>query len=341
MNSADEHLYLQLFADCIAVKGSVRSIIYDLGRCSYKIVPNDLLKVLQRCSLKSLSEVIADLDAKDKKTAKEYVNFLIKNELGFLCTKNEKEMFPKLPLNWDVPSTIANATIEVDNRNFKNLHHYILELQKFNCYFFSLNFHNDISTAAFIETINSFRNSDLYSLSIAIPHTILSDKIINEITKLHYILNVVCYNAPADDVLRYSNDGRIKLITKALTKKLPATHIPSFTVNISHFTEAQKFNTFYNRKIYIDRYGNVRNSVFAQKHGKLNKNETHQHIKRIINSKAYNYLYNVKKDIVKTCKDCEYRYMCTDPRIPMKSSSGYYYYETPCSYNPYKGEWKS
>ena len=52
-------------------------------------------------------------------------------------------------------------------------------------------------------------------------------------------------------------------------------------------------------------------------------------------------LWNASKDKIDICKDCEYRYMCYDPRVPIERKDGSWYYETECSYNPYIAKWSN
>ena len=65
---------------------------------------------------------------------------------------------------------------------------------------------------------------------------------------------------------------------------------------------------------------------------KLNENR----LQMIIDNPKFNYLWNINKDLIKVCKDCEYRYCCTDCRAGVKSD-----FDKPikCNYNPYQGLW--
>lgn len=42
-----------------------------------------------------------------------------------------------------------------------------------------------------------------------------------------------------------------------------------------------------------------------------------------------------------TCKDCEFRYMCPDNRIPLKKDNNTYYHDNSCNYDPYSNIWQN
>ena len=46
------------------------------------------------------------------------------------------------------------------------------------------------------------------------------------------------------------------------------------------------------------------------------------------------------KDYINVCKDCEFRYSCTDSRIPMNINNEWFY-ESECNYNPYISKWSN
>ena len=51
--------------------------------------------------------------------------------------------------------------------------------------------------------------------------------------------------------------------------------------------------------------------------------------------------WNISKSSIQVCRDCEFRYMCSDDRvpIPVEGQVGVYKHETPCFYDPYQAIW--
>lgn len=51
-------------------------------------------------------------------------------------------------------------------------------------------------------------------------------------------------------------------------------------------------------------------------------------------------IWNVNKNIVDVCKDCEFRQMCVDNRLPFKRKENEWYHKIECNYNPYIAKWE-
>jgi hypothetical protein len=51
-------------------------------------------------------------------------------------------------------------------------------------------------------------------------------------------------------------------------------------------------------------------------------------------------LWQITKNQIDVCKDCEYRYMCTDCRCFIKDPQNIYSQPSKCNYNPYVAKWK-
>ena len=48
----------------------------------------------------------------------------------------------------------------------------------------------------------------------------------------------------------------------------------------------------------------------------------------------------MKKDETDVCKDCEFRHMCVDNRLPYERSPNEWYHKIECNYNPYIAKWE-
>jgi SPASM domain peptide maturase of grasp-with-spasm system len=51
-------------------------------------------------------------------------------------------------------------------------------------------------------------------------------------------------------------------------------------------------------------------------------------------------LWSIRKDDIDVCKDCEFRYMCTDCRAFIKDPDNIYSQPAKCTYNPYIAKWQ-
>lgn len=109
-----------------------------------------------------------------------------------------------------------------------------------------------------------------------------------------------------------------------------------FEVNIPLFTEAQKFNTCLNRKISIDENGDIKNCPVLQKsYGNIKTVS----LQSAIAQKEFKELWEVNKDQIDVCKDCEFRYICTDCRAFISDDRNRFSKPSKCSYDPYSARW--
>ena len=60
----------------------------------------------------------------------------------------------------------------------------------------------------------------------------------------------------------------------------------------------------------------------------------------MVSSKEFQSLCNLKKEGVKVCQDCEYRYVCTDCKAFIKNPEDLYSKPLKCGSNPYTNEWE-
>lgn len=109
----------------------------------------------------------------------------------------------------------------------------------------------------------------------------------------------------------------------------------NFVVNMENFIEAQQHNLYLNRKLIftdkdrIVKHHNLLHTVYTNKEAILEK----------LNSDEYQEICMVSKNQILVCNHCEFRYMCTDSRIPTKNKNDTWYYETECNYNPFICKW--
>ncbi len=110
-----------------------------------------------------------------------------------------------------------------------------------------------------------------------------------------------------------------------------------FASNIKHYTEAQKNNTCLNRKIAIDIEGNIKNCP-SMKESFGNIRDTT--LQEALEKPGFKKYWNITKDQIQTCKDCEFRYICTDCRAYLEAPEDIYSKPLKCGYNPYTCEWE-
>jgi hypothetical protein len=114
-----------------------------------------------------------------------------------------------------------------------------------------------------------------------------------------------------------------------------------FTINYDHFFESFNKHSYFNAKVYINEDGKIKNGISSKiLYADLNLiNETK--FINLINSKNFQRLWGVRKKNTIVCMDCEFKYMCVDNRLPLKSLNDKWHHEIECNYNPYISKWKN
>lgn len=334
MNS--ESKYFKLFAECKLVKGNKRSAIYDLPRNSYKLIPNGLYDILSTYKTNTIDDIKRDFDKTQHSIINEYFKMLIENEFIFFCDEDELELFVDLEPVWDYPGQVSNAILELPMLN-ESLVKSLLSLEKLGCRFIQfrsfetldLNYVGKIMYLLkdkdfdYVEIISKRENESIEDISLILNN--------NQRLRAWYF-----HGAKENRVIKNNTVERQKIV---LSKEKKTAHSDFyvngkfyFNVNIMLFFESLNFNNYYNRKVCINKLGEVKNCLSLEKSfGKVTNLNT---IKDIVQTDSFQSLWFINNDKIEVCQDCEFRYMCVD-NTPIKNNKGKWLKIRPCFYNPY------
>lgn len=110
-----------------------------------------------------------------------------------------------------------------------------------------------------------------------------------------------------------------------------------FGVDKDKVIESINHNSCLNRKISIDKDGNIKNCPsMAESFGNI-KDTT---LEEALNKPGFKKYWNITKDQIEVCKDCEFRHICTDCRAYIEDPENQYSKPLKCGYNPYTNEWE-
>lgn len=325
--------FFKFYECCRIVQGANRSAIYDLQRGSFYFFPNTFIKILKEYEKRKVSKLFDDFSSQAGILTK-YFDFLLENELIFLT--DNPENFPPINPDFEKSLYLDFLVMEID------------ELQKFKIEL--LNGELDTSGVEHLVIINS--SNSIENLENVLK--ILYDSRIKFITyishfypglleKVHLIKSknerlkrVIFYNTPNN--FESSPDKNIELIPEDLKKLLTrrVKNMNDFILNEHAYLESLNYNLFFNRRVFIKNNGDIKPSYFHnKKHGNLEQDQLWD----IILQPGFRKIWNVNKDQIEVCKDCEFRYMCPDNRIPIEND-GVNYHKTLCNYDPYSNNWQ-
>ncbi|GAA0743168.1 grasp-with-spasm system SPASM domain peptide maturase [Gaetbulibacter jejuensis] len=334
---------LVLHSNCLLVKGYSRSIICDLGRNNIKLIPNSLYEILNNHKGQTIEEIKTFYNHQHDEVIDEYMDFLSENE--FIFFSNHPNSFPELNTKWSYNTKITNSIIDFSPVIATRVFQILNELGSLNCEFVQFRFYEKVSIITLRKILKFVKD---YKLPIKSVEFILKNNPIYEqndlptlIKNFSRLMRVIVYNSDQDKIIRSEvNDNAFLVYTSEnyfSEKCCGVIHQKYFTVNISSVTEAMNHNSCLNRKISIDRMGNIKNcpSMF-QNYGNI-KNTT---LKESLSHKDFNKYWNITKDQINICKDCEFRYVCTDCRAYRENPKDIHSKPLKCGYNPYTNKWE-
>lgn len=327
--------FFRLYANCIPVKGAKRAVICDLHRNQIHYVPNSLCDFLGESQKYSYSE-ICERYLENINFITEYFDFLIDKELGFWTSKPEN--FPDLTLEWDTPEIINNAIIEADKLDLLDIEKLINQLIGMNCKFLEIRFYNESSLTMILEILNFVKNRKIRGIVVYKKYHI-SDN-------LDKIIKILNANLRLNQFILHSADRsesffaeRLVFSQSKIRNKRNCGIIAKnfFSPTITVFSESQLHNTCLNRKISIDVEGYIRNCPSMKENFGNIKDTT---LQQALDHPDFKKYWFVNKDQISVCKDCEFRYICTDCRAYIENPEDMYSKPLKCGYTPYTGVWE-
>ncbi|MGB3466021.1 MAG: grasp-with-spasm system SPASM domain peptide maturase [Cyclobacteriaceae bacterium] len=336
MRRFKENDYLILHANCIPVKGASRSIICDLQLKCFHYIPNALYDILSERVL-HIKSLYNEFDTVDHDTLDEYIEFLIDKDLGII--DDEPELFPNLSLEWDHSAIVTNSIIDIKADFSIDYNQVFTELSELRCTCVELRFFEGISIKSLDTLLSCFLDSTVRDIRLLIEHdSIFTKEALSSLFRTHArISQLLFFNAETDQVEKVLGVPVIYTSKKGLSpQSCGNTCMENFSINIEHFTEALHFNSCLNRKVSLDMEGNIKNCPSQNQSFGHIKNTT---LKQALGDDRMRKNWAIKKDDIEVCKDCEYRYICTDCRVFVEDSGNPFSKPIKCDYDPYTATW--
>lgn len=327
----------QLYACCVPVKGAARSTVCDVQRRRYFFIPNGLYDILIEHEGKTLDEIKAAFDHAYDDVIDEYFEFLEAQNLGFWT--DEPERFPELDMTWERPERITNAIIDVDVESTHDYAGLVDQLDDLRCKELQLRFFDPINPDAFVEVLGATSGSRLRHVEAILPaRPEYTTRRLRELCDTHQRLGHLSFYGAEEDAMETIGGTQVSYRTDVVDGPscCGQVHSDYFIADVEVFTEAQQFNTCLNRKISVDARGEIRNCPsMQQSFGNVADTSLHSALLH----RDFKALWEINKDQVDVCKDCEFRYVCTDCRAYIEDPDDLYSKPSKCSYDPYTATW--
>lgn len=341
MTAPDEGPVFRLYACCLPVRGAVRSTICDVQRGDYHFIPNAMVEILttyRDLTLKQLRELV---DAGEHATLDEYFAFLEERELGMWTT--EPASFPELNLYWEVPSAITNAIVDVDEGSSHDWADLIRQLSDLGCQALQIRVFCDLSLDVLDAALGETLHGPLRSIDLLLKWTPCHDleSLRTFVTKHRRIAQVTVHSAPENQIHKaFVDSANLVYASQVVASHEHCGQVrPAyFTTGTAHFLESLQFNNCLNRKVSVDAAGEIRNCP-SMPASFGNAKDTR--LRTAVADEEFRRLWEVNKDQVEICRDCEFRYICPDCRAWVRTSDEKFAKPSKCGYDPYTGTWQT
>ncbi|WP_298424679.1 grasp-with-spasm system SPASM domain peptide maturase [uncultured Kordia sp.] len=335
--------FIVIFASCFITKGHGRSLIIDSQRGKFDLIPNDMVDFIQNSKLYTIRTLFKIYGTDNKEIVESYLSFILENEYGFLANDKIRKKFPEIEVKWQHPSKITNSIIDV--KVFETTQEIYLQtisqLDTLQCEALQIRSYISLSESQLTYLAEAIKNTCIEHLEI---YTKYNDQLtLKKLNKLllnnQKISNIIIHSASKEDEYEViKNLSTIYYTAQTLTDETCCGLVEKqyFNAIKDHYMEANFHNSCLNRKLSIDGNGEIKNCPSMSKsYG----NAKDTNLVSVLTNEDFTAIWNIKKDFVLTCQDCEFRYVCTDCRAYVETPDNLYAKPLKCGYDPYTNEW--
>ena len=338
-------------ASCRIVRGSTRSLLIDYGRGKTYLFPNDYYHLIQLLNRNRIREVEKNIFGDSKQFFLQFLDTMLSLEIAFLT--NEPEMFPEIRNEIEEPFLLNDAIIEIDESIFSP--------SRFNKIADSLDSHfcEDIQLRLLspfnlellcrcLDELSSRRfnyveiHCSAYSGATPQPLLYLLE---NYATLTH----IYIYGAQEVKVIEHSTKtpgnfpvsrGMVYFLNYEFNEGQCCGMINFDNLDFSSANNHDRHihsNGCLDKKVAIDKYGNIKNCPsLKNSYGNIEQ----VNLSDVLNMPEFLKYGRINKDQIRVCKDCEFRYNCSDCRAFLNDPEDLFSKPLKCGYDPYAGKWE-
>ena len=331
----------KVFANCVVTKGYNRVLITDSQRGCYYLVPLAMSTYIFDNENQAVEEIMNQFayDSNTKEILNEYFNFLFEKELIFECNEAIAQNFPAIEKEFCYPAAITNAVIELKQSNLTLLGTILDQFAALRCSAFNINIKEKLTHTQFYQILNVCKAAEIDDLSISLIENFDID--FENLKRQFPFLSLIELTCSDANDEHYEDIFDLKIIrSKSNLQDVHYCGVVSekhFNIHLLHYTESLHHNTCLNRKIAIDAEGNIKNCPSMKERFGNIKDTT---LEEAINKPGFKNYWNIKKDEITKCKDCEFRHVCTDCRAYLDDPDEIYSAPLKCGYDPYTCTWE-
>lgn len=332
--------FFVLYADCLLVKGYTRTMICDMSNREMFFIDNSYYQLIQELKSKKISEILKELDEEEHLEFQNFIDQMMENNLATFV--ENPDLFPPIEEEWDSPFKISNAIIDIRHKKhnyreiFKQLNDDLL------CPYVQIRSYVELlpdelrSILSEYDKISEFRHIEII---LKYPDIFDRNGYLDVLSDFKMIS--LTFHSSGARIREYKNfHPRVSFLKQPFNSCESCGVINKKSMclsSLSNFFENKNHNSCLNRKISIDESGKIKNCPSMKKdYGDYDNSS----LEKVLTDKDFTKLWHINKDQIKVCKDCEFRYICSDCRSYLTDPTDMYSKPLKCNYNPYSGKWE-
>lgn len=333
--------YLRLNKGCIPVQGARRSLLCDLYQERYLLIGPELFEILAVHYRKSIAEICSIYPAGRQEMILDAFGML--EQQGWIFYSKDAGPDAAVTGTWWVSTAqITNALFDCDRLPDYITPAFVADLGRLGCRHLQFRFFKPVDLHRFLQqTVAVLDHSAVVSVSLLLPCMADTGNWRKALQQNTRIQEIVFWEATAARSVQAGHpvSCRIQYSTATISSSMHCgvVHAAYFTVNEAHYRESHMHNSCLYRKISIDTEGNIKNCP-SMKESFGNIKDTS--LAEALQQPGFRQYWDITKNQVMVCRDCEFRHICTDCRAYREDPEDQYSKPLKCGYDPYTGTWE-
>ncbi len=338
-----KNTHFQLYSNCLLVKGHQRSLIMDLQREISELIPGSMYEVLQLLNASvPLSDVYVQYGEENSETITEYLEYIREKEFGHFCDSFDTKHLPSFDTVYETPEKINNAIIELNKDNLLSFENYLFQLEEVRCKYLTIFFTEITASTDVFSILQLTSRTSLISVELIMPYP--GEGLPEMIREMDHsgnkLISLTLHNCPDNtaEVLPAPLNYTLVCLERAITGfgHCGVVKSENFSTNQQKVVESLNHNSCLYKKIAINTNGEIKNCPAMSK---VLGNVSTTTIKAVIEVPEATALWDIRKDDITVCKDCEFRHICTDCRAFTEDPEDRFSKPLKCGYDPYTTGW--
>lgn len=325
--------YFNLYSYCHPVKGCKRAVICDLQRNIIQPIPLILYDFLEKSGTGTYGALTSGMSQQERNAIEVFISFLYHNEFGYFTHEPIDESLIDSPVVED-DALISNAIVDFSAVSRHPLETIVEELGVLGCKALELRFYYQPALTFFLRTLKIASASTIQQIEVCVEKSVeyKLDTLLELKTTFPKLSKITVSNTHENVI--YKRDGLIVIFSTELVRSESVCGVTGELYCIAEnklFWESKHYNNCLYKKMAIDKEGYIKNCPSMKEHfGHVSETT----LTSVVYQDGFKKFWNITKDHIDTCSECELRYVCQDCRAYVQQADNPYSKPLKCKYDP-------